>query len=376
MAFGGLISDRNQRLYLARAAESTFGSAATLTHVFNPLEGFDVSGIDPEMLSDRGHATGKEFGLVQYPGRKRVSAKIPLPLSPAAWGFAMGYGLGDDTVSGATDIVHRFDLAAQHALMHGLTMQYHANGSTYDSDTDWKLMGNYMREWKWTISRQGWSRLDLDIAGAGYYEAGSSVTESGLTAPECLIPNPKCRVRLKAAGTEGTTEWGGTWTAQTNSGTFANTMSSDIDLTPYIDTISFTGRNNPIGEDAAGVSAGVGSVGARPAYGSREIMVDVTWWLGTDTKAIDRALANATQANNAEYTLLAEWVSDTVIGSNYYSGGLIIPLAALTAKPKPSAGLAQATRNASFEAKNVRAGTDYGAIRAYLISATTGVFAA
>lgn len=377
MAFGGLISDRGQRLYLARAAEGTFGTAGTLTHLFNPLDGFQASGISPEMLSDRGHATGKEFMTKQYPGRRRPTMQVPLPLSPAAWGFGWGFGLGKDTVSGATDYVHRFELLAANSLMLGLTAQYHANGATYDSDTDWKTMGNYVREVKWTISRQGWSRIDLDIAGAGYYEAGSTVTESSLQAPECLIPNPKCRVRLKAAGTEGTTEWGGTWTAQTNSGVFANTMSSDIDLTPYLDTITFTVRNNPEGEDAAGTSVGVGSVGGRPKVGvARDVIVDCTWWLGTDTKAIDRVLANATQANNAEYSLLAEWVSDTVIGSNLYSGGLIVPLAGLTQKPTPSGGLGQATRTANFEAKNVTAGTDYGAIRAYLISATSGVFGA
>lgn len=370
MAFGGLQSGKLQRLYLGQTAESTFGTVVTPTHVFNAESGLDIQGIVHDILSDRDHASGAEYMKVQYPHRKRAPMTIPLPLSPEAWGFVMGFGIGDDTKAGsASDITHAFTQPAMHALLPAFTVEYHANGATYDSDTDWLMAGNYIKSWSLSIPREGWPTITAITDGAGYLTAGSTQTESGLVAPSVLVPAPKCRVRIKAAGTEGQTEWGGTWTYATVAGTFANTISSDFDLTPYLDGITITGNNDPQGENAAGTSSGSGVVGARPYYGRREVKVEGKWLAGTDTKALDRAISNSTQLNNAEYTMLVEWVSDTSTGtSSIRSGGLVLPLLGLSGKPKKTTGLGVGMRDFALEAKSVRAGTDYGAIRAFLVN--------
>lgn len=378
MAFGGIQSDRNQRVYVAQLAESSFGTAATLTHVFNAESGLDIQGIVHDILSDKEHATGAEYAKQQYPGRKRAPMTIPLPFSPEAWGFMLGFGVGDDTLGGAAnDRTHAFVQPAMHALMPSFTLEYHANGATYDSSTDWLMSGNYVKSWSIRIPRTGWPTLTIVADGGGVFAAGSSQTESSLIAPSCLVPAPKCKVRMKAAGTEGQTEWGGTWTYATTAGTFANTISGDFDLTPYLDEITITGDNNPQGEDAAGTSSGSGVIGAQPYYGVRSVKVEGTWLAGTDTKALDRAISNMTQADNAEYTMLMEWVSDTSTGtSNIRSGGLVLPLLAFSERVKHPSGLEAAKRAFAMEAKNVRAGTDYGAVRAYLVNPGAAVWGA
>lgn len=370
MAFGGIQSDKNRRVYISQAAESTFGTAATLTHLFNCEAGTDIQGIVHDVRTDRDLANGKEYTTIQYPGRKRSPFTLVLPFSPEAWGFCQGYGLGDDTLAGsANDRTHAMVQPAMHSLVPSFTMQYNANGATYDSSTDWLMAGCYVKSWSLKIPRTGWPMLTMVCDGGGFLTAGGDITESSLVSPSILVPAPKFKVRAKSAGTEGQTEWGGTWTYASSAGVFANTISSDFDLTPYLDEITFSGDNNLQGEDAAGTSTAAGVVGTRPFYGVRTVKVDGTWLSGTDTKGFDRAISNSTQADNYELTMLMEWVSDTSTGtSSIRSGGTVLPLLAFVEKPKNSSTLEAARRTFSLEAKNVRAGTDYGAIKSFLVN--------
>ena len=384
MAYGGLLSDRLRRAYLGQAKELTPGSAGTLTHVFDAYQDFVCSGINPDMFSDLELANNSEFTKVQFPGRKRVSVALPLPLSPEAWGFAMGYGLGDDTVSGTgADRTHTFTLAAMHALMPTLTGLFNQGGPTYDSDTDWFLHGLYVDGFDFTFGAQGWARLDIALKGMGALSAGSSQDESLLTTVTCKVPSPKVRMNIGPTTAEGTTIFGGAYTQPSAAGVFANnaalgTIGSNglFDFSPYIDTCKVSVKNNPMGEDAAGTSASAGSIGAQPFTGNREVTVEVKYKLGTDTKVFERAIANSTQADNAEYSSTIEWVSDTGTGGAKIFGGMLaFPLLGQESTPARDSGLSNAMRTIRLFAKIARSGTDYGAIRAYLCSSATAVYA-
>lgn len=375
------VDQNGQRIYLDRLKETTFGTANTSgpwvpTHYFNPLASFETPTPGIVVFNDREHATGTEYMGVQSPVRRGGKFTIPLPFTPEAFAWAMGYGVGDDTVSGSGPYIHTFAQPVPGTLMPAFSAEFHNLGATADASKDFRLLGCVLEGFDLTIPRAGWPQLDLMVANSGAYDNSAllSPTESSLIGPTPLIPGGKFRFSYANASTEGQSAFGGSITTPSGAGNFGANALTNV-LTEHCDSIKLSVRNNPQGLDAAGVSSGAGTVGARPFFSDRTVTLDFTADSTTVTDDFDLALFNATQANNHESTFLLEFTSDVIpTGTQPYAGVVVLPLMALTAPPTRLGGRGSAKRSLSFEAKAIRAGTDYGAIKAYYYNNNSGVW--
>lgn len=369
-----------QRVYLGQAAETTFRTknASWATHVFNPMA--EMTQPDPgiEVQTDRDMHTGKEGATKQYQIRRGDPFAIALPWSPEAFHFACGFVFGAATVAGVGPYTHAYTLLAPGVRLPGFTGQFHAAGSAYDDALDWLMTGNTVDSVTFSGGRKDFCRIAINCRASGAYEAGASMTESSLIAPSTLIPGGKVRL-YQANCTEGVSGWGGAWSQPSGAGGYGNSLANN--LSEHLDSWEITIPTGAGGHEAAGVGVQIGVVGAQPTV-ARDAPRVPTLRLTTDlytaggvhpaniVKAWDRALFNASEADQYESAFVLEWTSDVTTSSAPLSGGIVIPIALLSAKPDKGSGRGAAKRTLTFEAKSSRSGTDYGLVRAYGVLGT------
>lgn len=380
MALSTPIPGQKQRFYAAIAAEATFGAnTATITHYFNTLPMPPIR-VQQAVVTDAELANGYDGPTTQYPVDRSMAHTVPLWASPEALGIALGYLCGQDTVnSGATpSILHTFTPLAVGSAQYGGTIESHLSGATVDTDTDWKHLGTCVNSV--TLSgggRSGQVRLDIGYQGSGGAADGATRTESSLTTASFFFAANKAKISIKAETTNGATPWGGSYTAPTGAGVFANTLSGGTDLSEHLEnwTIKLEAGLSP--DRSSGTSSSVGIIGVQPKVLRRRGTAELTWVVDAATKALTKVLFNSTAADNAGYALVLELVGDVAAGggSKIVGACIVLPLVKFTATPDGQGSIdSWAQDRVSFETHNQTSGTNYGHYRAFVSDGQTAAY--
>lgn len=374
MALSNVRHGFRRRLYLSQAKESSYGTAATLTHVFDLLENSDVPVLEVANATDGELASGIEYPVKQYTLERSLnSPTFRMWASPASVGWSFAYALGDDAVTDTTgDYRHLISPIAIGSFIGSFTMQHHGGGATVDTNTDTKFSGCVVESVELTGGRTGFLQLALKLSSAvAAIATGSSQTESGLDKADAYIPINKCKWTIVAASAENTSEWSGTYTQPTSTGVMANSLSTDI--SQHVESFAIRHVNPIVADRAAGSSSGVGIYAAQPVITRRSTEIDLTLVLDDTTDDFIKALQNSTHTDNAEYTLAMEFVTDVAVsgGNVLYSGYILFPLVGFRETPKPSSTFGAQMLDVKFFAKH---DTTYGPIRVYVNNAESAVY--
>lgn len=339
MSITGPRHGSQRRIYMPYTRESTYGEGDTVfSVVFNTRRATGTALRTKSMtILDDEMATGDEFGVQQiHLGVDFPSTEIPLFLSPEALGLFGAFAMGADskaTANGST--LHTLGMAALSDGYPGsFGIEEHLAGSDDDSSSDFNLKGCVVDSWTIRGSREGLVEFDVAVSGNGDRGGTGDKTESGMVVAgrdSCWFPAAAVRVGIKAVATEhepGTEAYAKPDTSFTH--TFVTTGNGYTLLGPMLESWSITYANEWGIRRAAGMSSSAGLIGMCPVWVRRRVTASLTFVQSSGFDSFTQAILSGTSANNIEYALAVEGVSDFDLATNLYAGFAIqIPVAAL-----------------------------------------------
>lgn len=357
MAFGGLKPGSGRRLYAA-AATATWGSAGTITHVFEHECESPRLEITNNQLSDREYASGNT-GMAEkkrLPVDKQLRADFSLWASLEAIGVFGYHGSGtSDTKSGASaPYLHTGPFVNAPFYLGGMTIEEHLYGATADTDVDVNFVSCAVDKFELSWGETGFAKINVGLIGSGETANATTQTEGSLTIPSYLIASSKIRVRLEPAVSEGQSPWAGTQSVSATAGAFPALDTGEVDISQYVESGSFLIDNKSRTDAQTGTSTGAGVYLAAPFVDAQEVRVNLKMKHGTDIEALLRSNATRTVAAQKEYCVIL----DIAGGTANYGCQITVPLAVITDNPGGGAGTGLQTYDYSFQARKVSGGTD------------------
>lgn len=365
-----------KRLFVGRLA-GTYGTGNALSSGVYVFDTLPNAPIRPQVatVTDKELATGVEFAQKQIPLEVSVNHTWQMWAGAESLATAFAFALGDDAVSGANPYTHAVTMAAAGTYPGAMTVQEHINGDTEDSTTDKRLIDLTVTEVSLSWGRTGMAQLSMTVQGSGRSAALKTSISGGPV--NVYIPANKIQVYIAAAGTEGTSTWGGSFTGATSAGVPANesNISGEAKIGHLLESGKLTFRNVLEADRAAGMSTAAGIYGEQPEVVRREATFECKLIEDNTSDDFLYALLGSTQTDNAEYTIMIDWATDKVITSgHYYSGMIVLPLCMIRQTPDGDATLELAKDNIVFEAKKTYAGTSRDPIHVYFYDAQSGVY--
>lgn len=332
-----------RRIYMPTVAEGTYGEGdTTFTHAFNALRN-DGEAIRTSVLTttDEDFATGREFAQNQiHLGVDLPPRTFTLPLTTEALGLFGAFALGDDTkttASGTTlHTLAMVSLAAGYPGSFG--MEEHLGGATADSSQDENLRGVVVDSITISGDREGLTRIAVTVSGNGGRGTAQTQTESGLIIPATYYPAAAIHWGIRATAAEHDPE-DVSYTKPSTSFTPATVTSGNgwTLLSPMLSTWSITYTNVWGVRRAPGTSTSAGLLGVCPTLARRTISAEITFLQSAGYDTLTQALIGGTNANNVEYSLACEAVSDEDLATNLFAGWLIhLPVCGLADNPSGS----------------------------------------
>lgn len=360
-----------RRLWIGRTRQSSYGTASALSS--NTLKA-DVLPSAPTRqktatMLDNEMATGTDFPQKQIPLEITTSAKWDFWASPEMIGFWMAAIMGDDSVSttGTSNYLHTITMVAAGTYTGAFTVEEHTDGDTGNSSRD-KLWSD-LTPTKVTITwgRTGLARMSVECMGSG--RASSCVNPTETATINVWLPVNKIRFWVAPASALGTSAWGGSYTAPSSAGTFANAsnITGEVDFSQNIESATFIYEQTLAADRVAGSSSGAGIYGEQPEVVRRSARLEVKWLTDNSTDDFLYALPGSTESAQAEYTVFLEFVTDKLVNNRYYGGAIIMPLVGLTDSPDGDATLDLMQDSLTFFAKKTYAGTSRDPVHVYTV---------
>lgn len=356
MAFGGLKPGSGRRLYAA-AATATWGSAGTITHVFEHECESPRLEITNNQLSDREYASGNTgmHEKKRLPIAKSMRADFSMWASLEAIGV-FGYHASGcaDTKSGGGPYLHTGPFVNAPFYLGGMTLEEHLNGATADTDVDVQFVSCAVDKFELSWGDTGFAKINVGLIGSGETAAASTQTEASLTIPSYLIAASKIRVRLEAAASEGQSPWGGTQSVSATAGLFPDLDTGETDISSYVESGSFLIDNRGKTDTQTGTSTTSGIYLGAPFVDDQDVRVNLKMKHGTDIEALLRSNATRTTAAQKEYCVII----DVAGGTANYGCQITVPLAVVVENPGGGSGAGLQVYDYSFKARKVSGGTD------------------
>lgn len=341
MALSGLQHRYKSRLYVSQVKESTFGSGATLAkYVDTP----PIPRIRPRTI----YRTDEELANNVDGMTKQIPigfALDPVTLS-GLWPttdlllWVSAFAMGDDAVDpSGTNRTHAVTMCTPDAFPGSFSIEQHLSTATANTSTDYLNHGCVIDSFTLSGGRDGLASLDFTISGSGHVGTATNQTEGSLgnLLTNDYYSNQKIAISFVAASGEGDSQWDGTIAAPSAAGTFANARSTV--LSEAIESWSLTYTNGWVWTRAGGSSSGAGAYGVQPVLGrNRQVTLTLNLAAYTSVDAFVKALAASTQADNAEYTIVIEGVTDTAAGSSFRSFAYVLPLVGIQSDPEDGGG--------------------------------------
>jgi len=326
---------QSRRLYVSATKESTFGTAAALTHVLDHPSEFGRLEVTTEKIDNNRYASGAvDFPTAHLPVSYRLTGDLSVWASLESLGIFFAKAMGGDTKAGAGPYTHTLDMTTLPFFLDGMTIQENCAGVAVDSTYDTIHKGVCVDSVELRIGSTGLAMVNVGLLGSGINADGSTQTESGLTKPSFLIAAPKVRIAYDAALSEGVSPWDGGHEVSATAGTFPTIDSGASDLSAYIDSFSLKLSNGGTQARSAGSSTTTGIYAGQAFTENREVMVEFTAHLGTSTANWLRALVESTAAAQREYA----FILDIAGGTDGYGAQFVVPLATMDSNPDGGSG--------------------------------------
>jgi len=356
----------NRLLAISRTDESTFGTYDMNNAIqFYVPDGLGRLRSRKEVLSGADYATGKEgeserLFLAKNNGVQTVGGFWG---SVELFGRLFGFGVGDDTVStSGTSHQHAFEMAAPNAVLGGMSM---ADTGPQEEDADGaiKFEGNQVEEFTINIGRgSGFVRADAGLLPCDEAGRDEDIPTNYGTKEDSklLLLNNKCSVFLARASTEGQSDWNGSTITQPTSG--AAVTSNDINgtnISPYINSMSLTYKNN-LDFDGAfgpGTATGAGVVRGQAYWQQRMVSGSINYTpqksgIPADFQNIIKGLYGQDDGAEDHYTLQVVFTTDTELDTNKHAGmAIIVPLLVFDFDFSDSTGMGRKEITAPFHAQ-------------------------
>lgn len=342
MALSGLQHRYKSRLYVSQVKESTFGGGAALAkYVDTPpiprIRPTTIYRTDEELANNVDGMT-KQIPIGSILNPVTLSGLWP---STETLLWISAFAMGDDAVDGAgTNRTHAITMCVPTDFPGSFSIEQHLSTATANTSTDYLNHGCVIDGFTVNGARDGLASVDVTISGSGHVGTATNQTEGSLgnlmTGGD-YFSNQKIQISFQAASGEGDSQWDGTLTAPSVAGTFANARSTV--LSEAIESWSLSYTNGWVWTRAGGNSAGAGAFGSQPVLGrSRQVSLTLNLAAYTSVDAFLKALSASTYADNAEYTIVIEGVSDVAAGSSFRSFAYVLPLVGIASDPEDGGG--------------------------------------
>lgn len=362
---------------MPQVKESTYGEGDT-SFVFafntrknegNPVRTRVLSTTDMEL------ATGFEAAQSQiHMGTTLEPTSLPFWASPETLGFFAAFCMGQDSVSGTTNITHEILSEAIGSGYPGsFGLEEHLGGATVDASTDFNHKGVVVDEFTLSGGRTGMVNLDATVSGNGGYGTPQTQTESGLSIPTTYFPAESVTVGIVAEGTEHNPASYSSYVTPSAAFTAAN-MDSFTKITTALESWSVTYRNIWGIRRASGLSSSSGLLGACPVWTRREVEWELTFLQSAGFDSLTQSLLSGTSANNIEYAIAVEAVSDVDLNTSDYAGFWVVSPLTMLADTADGSFSDLNTDTVRLIAKSPLASDGQGLLRCYVHTDVTGVF--
>lgn len=307
-----------------------------------------------EVQDDAGEQTGSEFPIHQEMLERSFAFGRNFNVCTETLGLFGAFAAGRDTVStpGSTDKLHSITLAPDDERLGSFACEYHANGVTPDSDTDWEFRGCNVNEFELSASRRGLVRGRVAIIGSHTAAASETPTLASLRTNGPRFASNKVLLSIAECTTEHESVWDGTFGRQSGAGNVGRPVYLETPLLG-VDSWRFRFANNHDEESrfGAGTSASQTIVGIEPEIDRRSISLEVTLRHDDAGRDLIKKLWDKSSTNNSEFAVMISGVGDGLLTDGPHQFGIILPICGIQQVPQSNSGLGIRSSTFSFMAK-------------------------